>query len=396
MTINQKIGKNSKIRLLHLAQGLGMGGAEVLLIHYIKALGIQEYEHYVYYFGIDGPVRQKIEALGVPVRMGKKMASIKQPIRFIISLLSLMRDLMKFIKSNHIQFIQSHLGHANRLAVAIGKLSEVPAFPTVHNTMAFVDRRSKWDLRVHILKMVDAVIYRVSDRVLAVSKEIKEIIHQKYTLDYSKIVVLKNGVVLEDNLFTPLNLEKEFPVSTGTFKIVAVGSLSYQKAVEVLIRATATVVKRGLNNLLVLIAGEGEERIRLEKLIRKLEIESHVKLLGIRDDVIGLMKASDIFVIPSRYEGLSIAMIEAMACGLPIIASDSPGLSTYIEQGYNGLLFPAEDHKKLAKCILQLAGDRSLVDRLSLGARESFEKEYDMRRNVKPLDTCIRKYIGVH
>ena len=108
--------------------------------------------------------------------------------------------------------------------------------------------------------------------------------------------------------------------------------------------------------------------------------------LGIRHDVIGLMKASDIFVMPSRFEGLSIAMIEAMACGLPIVASDAPGLRTYIEHGQNGLLFPVEDHKAMAKYILQLAEDRNLRDRLSLEARESFEKEYDMRNNIKSLD----------
>ena len=120
--------------------------------------------------------------------------------------------------------------------------------------------------------------------------------------------------------------------------------------------------------------------------------ERYVKLLGLRHDVIGLMKASDLFVIPSRYEGLSIAMIEAMACGLPIIASDAPGLSAYIEQGYNGLPFPAEDHKALSKCIRRLADDNTLRKRLSQGARESFEKEYDMRKNIKSLDMLFRKY----
>ena len=85
-------------------------------------------------------------------------------------------------------------------------------------------------------------------------------------------------------------------------------------------------VRQGLDDLLVLIAREGEERSRLEKLIHDLGVESHVKLLGLRHDVMGLMKACDLFVMPSLYEGLSIAMIEAMACGLPIIASDAPGL----------------------------------------------------------------------
>ena len=63
--MNQEKGKNHKIRLLHLVHGLGMGGAEIALLHYIQALGMEHYDHYVYFFGHDGPLRKKIEALGV-------------------------------------------------------------------------------------------------------------------------------------------------------------------------------------------------------------------------------------------------------------------------------------------------------------------------------------------
>ena len=395
MTINPKKEENNKIHLLHLVEGLGMGGAEVLLIQYIKALGMRDYKHFVYSFGSGGPVKEKIEALGVKVYMGKRRAIIKRPIRFITHLLSLIWDLMKFIKSNRIQFIQSHLNHANKLAVLVGKLTGVSAFPTIHNTMEFVDRRSRWDFRVYINKAVDWFIFPMADQILAVSQEIKEIVHQKFRVRNSKIMVLKNGIVFDDRIFKPVNLEKEFSISSNTLKILAVGRLSYQKAMEVIVEAAAELEKKGVKDLLVMIVGEGEERIRLKNLVRDLEVENNVKLLGIRHDVIELMQASDIFVMPSRFEGLSIAMIEAMACGLPIVASDAPGLKTYITDGKNGLLFPVEDHKAMVKCILRLSEDKNMRERLSLGARESFEKEYNMEKNIKSLDTLFRKYAKI-
>ena len=132
--MNRKRSGNLKIRFLHLVQGLGMGGAEVAVFHYIRALGMEDYDHYVYCFGADGPVKEKIEALGIPIMMGKRVVSIKQPIKFLIDLLSLVQDLRKFIRNNCIQLIQSHLPQANQLAVVVGKLSGVPAFPTVHST----------------------------------------------------------------------------------------------------------------------------------------------------------------------------------------------------------------------------------------------------------------------
>ena len=225
--MNQKLPKRKKIRLLHIVNSLRVGGAEVLLLHYIKALGIEEYDHFVYYFGPDGPIREKIESLGIPVYKGKNRGSIKNPIKFCFTLFVLLQNLLFYIKDKRIHVIQSHLREANQLAVVAGKLSGLPAFPTVHNTMPFLDRRSIWDPRVYIHKAIDAIIYRIADRVIVVSEEIKEIIRQKFRLKSSKITVIKNGIIFEDSLTEPVHLEKEFSIHKNTFKILAVGRLNY-------------------------------------------------------------------------------------------------------------------------------------------------------------------------
>ena len=165
------------------------------------------------------------------------------------------------------------------------------------------------------------------------------------------------------------------------------------KCFDILIRAVAEVVNVGCD-VLALIAGQGEKRLSLDKLVRDLGVGRHVKLLGLRHDVMKLMKDSDMFVIPSSYEGLSIAMIEAMACGLPIIASDAPGLRDFVNHQQNGLLFPVQNSTAFAECILILANDKMKRAELSRGARQSFEVEYDMRRNIKPLDRLFRRICG--
>lgn len=390
--MSQDNGRRGKIRLLHVVFDFYVGGAESLILHLIKGLGMEEYDHYVYYFGSDGPLREKIEAFGVPVYKGKERASIKKPIRFGVTLLFLMRDLLFFIRSRRIQVMQAHLGPANQLAVAVGKLSRTPVFPTVHSPMAFVDKRSSWDLRVYFNKAVNQFVYRAADRVLVVSQEIKEVTQQCFGLRDSKLLFLKNGIVCNDDASEPLDLQKEFPISINTLKLVAVGRLVPLKCFDILVRAISEVINKGLNDLLVLIVGEGEERTRLEQLIQDLGIGNCVKLLGLRHDVMGLMKASDLFVMPSHYEGLSLAMIEAMACGLPIIASDVRGLKDHITNEQNGLLFQVDDHKALAERILQLANNKELRVKLSHGAKKSFETEYDMRKNIKSLDMLFRKY----
>jgi len=353
-----------RIRLLHIVDGLKAGGAELLITHIIKGLGTKLYKHYAYYYADDGPVRKRLEAYGIPVYKGKCRASIKQPIRFSATLFDQMQELISLIRRKHVQVIQSHMGPANQLAVAVGKLSGIPVFPTVHTPAAFVDKRSRWDLRVYYNKAVNHFVYRAADRVLVVSQEIKEIIQQRFGIKDNKLLVLKNGIVCDDydNASNPLDFQKEFSCSANKLKLVTAGRLVPLKSFDILVRAIGEVVNQGLTDLLVLIAGEGEEQIRLEHLIQKLELDNYVKLLGLRHDVMELMKACDLFVMPSRYEGLSLAMIEAMACGLPIIASDARGLKDCITNEQNGLLFPVDDYKALAERILRLANNKELRD----------------------------------
>lgn len=382
-------GEKKKIRMLHLVQGLNIGGAEVLLEHYLKAFSKDKYEHFVYQFGQVGPINERIQALGIPIRSGVKMASIKNPVVFLLRCLSLIKDLIQYIRHKRIQVIQSHLRRPNQLAVIAGRLACVAAFPTVHNTMAFVDRRPIWDLRVHIIRLFDEIIYRMADRVIAVSEEVKGIIQRRYGIKKEKIVVLKNGIVFDENTVNVEHFYKEFGLSKDNIKILMVGRLTYQKAVEVLIKAASELHAQGMNKFQIYIVGEGEERPQLEKLIDKLKLTRQVKLLGIRNDVISLMKWSDILVIPSRFEGLSIAMVEAMACGLPIIASEAPGLAAYIQHKQNGLLFEIEDHKALAKCIIEVASNSRLREKISHGAIKSFEKNYNIRNNIKVMEDLI-------
>ena len=383
-----------KIKILHLVQSLGVGGAEILLLNYIKAFGTTRYKHFVYCFELSGPLKSEIEKLGIHVRIGPYRDSIKKPVKFILSIVILICDLCKFIKNRRINIIQSHLGHANQLGTIVGKILGIPAFPTVHNTMAFEDERRKRDLRIYVIRVVDEIVYRIADKVIAVSDEIKEIIMKTFRLDDSKILVLKNGIIWDKDTIKPAKLEPEFHLKPDTTILISVGSLTYQKAYDVLIRAIANLTKEGYDNILVLIVGEGEERLGLESLIQEMKLERWIKLLGLKKNVISLLKASDIFVMPSRYEGLSIAMIEAMACGLPIVASDAPGLNIYIKNNKSGLLFPVGDYKALSQCIKQVLTNKTLQKNFSYEVKNYFKKEFDLHHNIQPFELLIQKCLA--
>jgi glycosyltransferase involved in cell wall biosynthesis len=385
-----------RIRVMHLVNSMGVAGAETALYYYIRALGAEEYDHYVYYLGNDGATRDKIEALGAKVHKGKKRGLLKNPFSFILKYTALIIDLLGFIKKKRIQVILSQTDRPNQLAVIIAKLSGRAVFPTVHSTMAFKDKRNLLNLRVHLNAVVNRIIYRLADRVVAVSSEIKDIISIDLRLDKKKIAVLNNGIVIDNDPVKAYDFRKIFAGAENKFTLIAVGRLVPLKGFDILVRAVAEVLEQNRNDFVLAIVGRGQERIRLEKLINDLNVSENVKLMGLRHDVMELLKGSDVFIMPSLYEGLSIAMIEALACGLPIIASDAPGIRDHVKNDQNGILFPIGDHKALSACILKILNNKKLLEKLSRNAKKSFEQQYNMRKNINTLENLFRKYVQIN
>ena len=125
-----------------MVDGLTAGGAEILITHIIKSLGTQNYKHYVYFFASDGPVRERLESMNVPIIKGIKRGSIKNPFHFIYSFAYQVKDLIDIINRNRIDIIQSHMLTANQLAVFIGQLKNIPVFPTLHTPAIFINNSS--------------------------------------------------------------------------------------------------------------------------------------------------------------------------------------------------------------------------------------------------------------
>lgn len=127
-------------------------------------------------------------------------------------------------------------------------------------------------------------------------------------------------------------------------------------------------------------------------MITELLVYEYVKLSGERDNVMQLMGEADVFVLPSRFESLLIAMIEAMACGLSLIVSNVPGLRDCVSHEKNRLLFEAGDPDALANCLIRLSKDQNLREVLAQNARKSFDMEYNMHTNIQPLKELILYY----
>lgn len=179
-----------------------------------------------------------------------------------------------------------------------------------------------------------------------------------------RTVVIHNGV--------PLDVPRR-AAHTGPVTLLSVGRLRAPKDFATLIRAMAGVEAR------LRIAGDGPDRPALEAEIDRLGLTG-VELLGTRDDVPELLAGSDVFVLASESEGLPMSVLEAMAAGLPVVASAVGGVPELVVDGETGVLVPPGDSAALARAITRLVSDPALRDRLGHAGRQRAEREFSLER----------------
>jgi glycosyltransferase involved in cell wall biosynthesis len=166
-----------------------------------------------------------------------------------------------------------------------------------------------------------------------------------------------------------------FALTDDRFVLAVVGALEARKGHDVLLDALATLADPAV---VVVAAGEGGAHAALAARVRTLGLDATVRFLGRVDDVTSVLAAADVLVMPSRQEGLGVAALEAMAAGLPVIASRVGGLPEAVVDGETGLLVPPADAPALAAAIAWLAADRALARRLGAAGRERVRARFTM------------------
>jgi glycosyltransferase involved in cell wall biosynthesis len=227
--------------------------------------------------------------------------------------------------------------------------------------------------------------YPKADKIIVVSHELANEMHQVLSIPHEKFVVIYNPISPE--LFQKMNE----PINHSWFEneqppvILAVGRLTKQKDFPNLLRAFAIV--RQYRPARLLILGDGEDRPLLEQLAKDLNISEDVSLPGFTDNPYAFMKKSAIFVLSSIYEGLPNVLLEALACGCPVVATDCPtGPREILDNGRYGRLVPVGDHEALAKAILET------LDNPDFPAT----KEERIQRALEfSLDAAVEKYLQV-
>ena len=318
------------LKIAHLIDTFSWGGAQKLLITFAQQARQGNISMLVISLQDDlgnSPVPEILRSLGVKV--------IILSIRRLYSPRAI-PVLLKLIRKEQIDILQTHLSHANALGSISGRLAGVPTIATIHNTQQ--SKHGHYRSRSIVERLA---IGFGANCMIAVGDQVAD----KMAASYSnkKIHTVPNAVMPGIDL-SPENrnqLRKEIMGNSDRLFIITVGRLTAQKAYPDLFNAFAFVLAKH-PNIFLAIVGEGNLYVELTALIVKLGITEHVSFLGAREDVPDLLSAADIYVSTSHWEGLSVAMLEAMAAGLPVLATrvgDAPAL---LSDG-RGVLVSAND-----------------------------------------------------
>lgn len=337
-----------------------------LLNEYVKALPRDRYSSTVCYLsGADdgknmlGEIADEVLYLDIDK---KNIRSLKP---------GLVLTLSGLMKSRKIDIVHCHRHRATVLGTCAAALSGV------RNVISHVHGLDR--TRSLNRYLTNWIIFKKVQKIIAVSESVrKDVIRTNRNLDPAKVVAVKNGIdTTTIDSVTTTRAEARSLLSVAGINIVfgTVGRLSATKGQSFLLEAFARVVQALPHSLLVII-GEGNLHRELEKKAEDLQIAQHMIFTGYRNDVHGLLRGFDVFVLPSVAEGLSIALLEAMASRLPVIASAVGGIPEVINQDC-GILVPARDPASLAQA-MKTIGSLSSERRALLGssARKRIEEAF--------------------
>ena len=360
--------KTEAVKLLHVVGDSRFGGAARIILRLGQVAKAEGWQ--VDVLTTDPVFQQAARQYGLGL---VNIDVIRRDIRPLWDLAGLyrLRDLLQREPYHIVHTHTSKAGFVGRLAA---RLAGVPVIVHTAHGFAFHERSSV--SARFIYSTLERIASRWCDQIVSVSE-----FHRRWALELGickpfKILAIPNGIAdVRSPRIAPAELRHRLGVRDGNLLILSMARLAADKGLEYLIEA-ATILQRTERRFQVVIAGDGPERARLHRLARDLSIADRVIFLGFREDVDDLLAASDLVVLPSLREGLSIALLEAMAAGKPIIATSIGSHLELASQANMARLVPPANANAICAAILRFARDPALMARLGTSARALFESRY--------------------
>lgn len=366
-----------KIRVLHLITRLPIGGAERLLLGILRNLDPNEFDSIVCCIQDRGELADEVEALGIPVIVLELMRKGGHDRQVVPALRRIMRE-------HRIDLIHTHLYHANLYGRLAARKEGIPAIASVHNTY----KKRKW-----YRHLINRWLAGKTFVVTAGSEDVEKDLLTVDRLSPKKVVRLPNSIDLSrvETSLSVTEAKARFGFTDNEVVIGTVGRVEEQKGHVFLLEAFAQLRRRADGNRLkLLLVGDGRLLPELKETAARLGISDAVCFPGNIAKLAEVYQAIDLFTMPSLWEGLSLAMLEAMAAGLPMVATEVGGARDVLGNNQWGLLVPPHDAAALASAIDSLLDDPDTAARLAAAGKARVHANYSVAALAHQLSGLYR------
>jgi glycosyltransferase involved in cell wall biosynthesis len=359
---------------------LDVGGAEKALVNLATRLDRTRWRPSVIALGPEAALAQPIRESGLAVDcLGV------DPRRPVVAI----RRLASTLRRQDPALVQSFLFHAN-VAARIAALGAGRRRPWVLGGLRVAERQKRWHL------MLDRMTARLATGAVCVSEGVRRFSREVGGWPDDRLTVIPNGIdVTLFDAADPLP-RASLEIPSGSFLALYVGRLNVQKGLPILLDAFEQVIDaRPDHDWHLALAGDGPERDRLQDRVEgSSRLRGRVRLLGPRSDVPALLKAADLLVLPSFWEGMPNVVLEAMASRRAVVATRVEGSEDLVHPGETGWLVPPGDSAALVRTLLDAASDRDRLRHFGEAGRARVESAFTIEQTVRGYERLWARILG--
>jgi glycosyltransferase involved in cell wall biosynthesis len=376
-----------KPKVLVLIKGLGLGGAERLLVDSLPFLNRAQFDYHVgYLLPWKRFLVPDLERAGIPVHCLGEPSPGGTAWGELTSLPGTLRRLLALQRRERFALIQADLPIAGVLARLAGRMATVPVVYTEHNLQERYHALTKW---------ANAATYGWNRRVLAVSSEVTASIERSGLRRRTHVVTLPNGVPVEQirtDAASAAAVRDELDIPPHHLIVGTVAVFRSQKRLGDWLRVAAQIVAHR-NDVTLLMVGGGPLEADVRTQIHTLGLTHRVRTPGFRPDGRRLMGLMDVYLMTSEFEGLPIALLEAMTLGKPVVSTRVGGIPEVIEPDVSGFLTPVGAIDDLARRVVRLLDDEELRARMGGAGAARVEADFHVRRRVQAIETLYHEVL---
>lgn len=350
-----------RLRLLQITHDLDLGGLQQVIYNLCRTLDRSRFDISVLCLRTKGLFASDVEALGIPVYLLEKKE--RGPDYFAF------RKVAKLLRELRIDVIHTH----NTQPFFDGTLGAILAGV---RTVIHTDHARAFPDKTRYM-VAEWAMSQYAYRVVGCSEHTSQQLMRYEKISARKIVTIPNGI---DGSRFDLTIDRqakrrELGIHEKGSVIGLAVRLSDQKGITFLLKAMPRILARHPDTTL-LIAGDGDLKMDLEREAKELGIASRVTFCGPRKDIPELLKLLDLYVLPSKWEGLPMVILEAMAAGCPIVATDVGGNSSAVVDGVTGALVPPQDPGALADAVIRLLDSPDLIQTYAANGKQRFQERF--------------------